>query len=539
MPVLFACKRINRRNTVAVVFLVVFSFNGTTRDREQSVWPKRLTYAAGIVPRGLNPLLDKAGWNEVSSVILGRLVRPDHKGRLEGDLAKSWSVSADGKTYTFELDEKAVWHDGQPFTADDVIFTWDALFDPKTQTTLDLNQAALARWTKTGPHRVVFELKQPDTGFLAAVTEIGILPAHRLRGKNINGEDFEREPIGTGPFRFMRREGSAFVLARHDTYHKGKPFFEEMVIRIIADDDARARAIAEGSADIGQVKPPHVAMLDQHAKRILRMRSGAWRGMPLNLRRPALQDKRVRQAIDLAIDRETIVNEALQGYGQVGYSPIPPASWAFTAQMNAKRYDPARATQLLKAAGWHFPNAPPPPGEKRVRMKDGKPFRLDWIVWKDEFFRRRGAEIAKSQLEEMGFHVQLHLVDGPTYNRLAENMGTEYDCYFGGWGGLLDPGDNLYKKYHSKGSQNRGGYANAQVDAWIEEARRMTDRAKAVALYEKVVAQITEDAVFLPIAYPEYIFATRADFSGVAEFTLDSWYEITKYAAEWGKAKQN
>jgi peptide/nickel transport system substrate-binding protein len=112
-------------------------------------------------------------------------------------------------------------------------------------------------------------------------------------------------------------------------------------------------------------------------------------------------------------------------------------------------------------------------------------------------------------------------------------MGTEYDCYIGGWGGLLDPGDNLYKKYHSKGSQNRGGYANPQVDAWLEEARRTTDRTKAIAIYERIVEQITEDAVFLPIAYPEYIFATRADFTGVEESTLDSWYEFTKYAAEW------
>jgi peptide/nickel transport system substrate-binding protein len=102
----------------------------------------------------------------------------------------------------------------------------------------------------------------------------------------------------------------------------------------------------------------------------------------------------------------------------------------------------------------------------------------------------------------------------------------------------LDPGDNLYKKYHSKGSQNRTGYSNRDVDKWLEEARRTTDRQKATDIYERIVRQITEDAVLLPLAYPDYLFASRADLAGIGEFTLDSWYEFTKYAAEWAPANR-
>lgn len=494
---------------------------------QQAAWPRQLHYAAGIIPRGLNPLLDRAGWNEVSSVTLGRLMRPNHSGGIDGDLAKVSLVSSDGRSYTFRLREGVTWHDGRPFTADDVIFTWDKLFDPATETTLDLNQASLERWREVDAHTVIFELKHPDSGFLAAVTEIPILPAHVFKDKNINSDSFDRAPIGTGPYKLVAAEARReYRFVRHETYHLGKPAFETLVVRIIGNDDERARAVAEGTVDIANVKPHHVETLRAAGRRVLRMRSGAWRGMPLNLNRPALKDVRVRQAIDLTINREALVREALGGYGQAGYSPVPPASWAFTAAMNTKRHDPEKAKKLLEEAGWK-------PGSNGVRSKDGRELELNYIVWKDEFFRLRSAQLVKEQLAAIGIRANLHLVDGPTYNRLAENMGTEYDAYIGGWGGLLDPGDNLYKKYHSQGSQNRGGYSNPEVDRWIEQARRETNRKRAIAIYEKVVAQITKDAVFLPLAYPDYVFATRAELAGIEEYTLDSWYEFTKFAAEW------
>lgn len=497
----------------------------------QSTWPNRLTYAAGLTPRGLNPLLDRNGWNEVSSAIVSRLFRPDHKGGIEGDLAESYTVSDDGRTYTVRLRREVFWHDGQPFTADDVVFTWQKLFDPATQTTLDLNQASLASTHKITNHTVEFVLKNPDTGFLAAVTEIPILPKHKLAGADINGDAFDNEPVGTGAYKLIARVDwdtlePAALLARHDRYHLGKPAFAELFIVVIADDAKRAQAIARGGADLGSVKPPQVEMLRAAGRRVYRMRTGAWRAMPLNLVNPALRDKRVRQAIDLAIDREAIVREALQGYGEAAYSPIPPASWAFRTEMNAKRYDPARAAALLAAAGWKKNTA-------GVLAKDGQPLRLRWIVWKDEFFRRTAAELIEKQLRPLGIHVELHRVDNSEYNRLAENMGADYDTFIGGWGGLLDPGDNLYKKYHSRGSQNRTGYSHAQVDKWLEEARRSTNRGDAVRLYRRIVEQITEDAVFLPIAYPDYVFAARAELAGIEEYTLDSWYEYTKFAAEW------
>ena len=146
---------------LALMLLPAIPAAAQSAQEQAARWPARLVYAAGIVSRGLNPLLDRNGWNEISSVIVSRLVRPDHKGGIEGDLAESWTVSEDGRTYELKLRENVFWHDGKPFTAADVHFTWQRLVDPKTETTLDLNQAMLHSFRTKGTHGFVFTLKAP------------------------------------------------------------------------------------------------------------------------------------------------------------------------------------------------------------------------------------------------------------------------------------------------------------------------------------------------------------------------------------------
>ena len=507
--------------------------------------PEALIYGAGLTPRGLNPLLDRNGWNEVSSVILSRLFRADHEGRIVGDLVESYTVSADGLTWTLQLRDNLRWHDGEPFTAADVLFTWQKLFDPATETSLDLNQPMLRDFAATGPYEFVFRLRYADAGFLAPLTEVGILPAHLLKEADINTDAFDQNPVGTGPYMLAAHEGTDYLFDRHAYYHFGAPAIPRLVLRIIPDDDARAEALARGEVHLAQVKPQHVPRLRalEHL-RVYRFRTGAWRGMPLNLRRPALKDVRVRRAIDLAIDREAIVAAALAGFGQAAYSPVPPVSWAFDPAMNQPRHDPARAEQLLEEAGWRRNAA-------GLRAREGEVLELNFIAWKEEIFRRTTAVLMRAQLEALGLRVNLHLVDGATYNRLADDMGTTYDGFIGGWGGLLDPGDNLGKKFHSRGSQNYMGYSNTEVDRRLARVRALPPqrRSEARRLYRQLVELLTAEAVFLPLAYPDYVFAADARLSlgpygrpAIAEESgrgaqhppvMDSWYEFPKFAHLW------
>jgi peptide/nickel transport system substrate-binding protein len=492
----------------------------------QEAPPRELIYGAGLTPRGFNPLLDTHEWNEVSSVVYSRLFRPDHTGKIVGDLVESYDVSPDGLTWTLKLRQNAQWHDGKPFTSDDVLFTWETLFDANTASSLDLNQPMVKSFEKQGEHGFVFRLKYADAGFLAPLTEIAILPAHRLRGKDVA---LIPHPIGTGPYKLVRRAGRDYIFEAHAAYHRGAPPIPRLTVRVIPSDDARAEAIARGEIHLGQVKAQHVEKLKAApGVRVYRMKTGAWRAMPLNLRRPALKDARVRRAIDFAIDRERMVAAAIPGAGQPAYSPIPPASWAFAPEMNARRHDPAAAARLLDEAGWKKNKA-------GRRERDGRPLTLDIIVWKDELFRRAAAEMVRDQLGALGITVNLHLVDNVEYNRLAGAMGDRFDTFIGGWGGLLDPGDNLAKKYRTGGSQNYGAYSNPEVDRLLDQVRGLgpAQREQARELYKKIVALVTADAVFLPVAYPEYVFAASTHVGGLDEFVCDSWYEFPKYAHEW------
>jgi peptide/nickel transport system substrate-binding protein len=494
---------------------------------------RTLIYGAGLTPRGMNPLLDGVEWNEVSSAIFSRLFRPDHAGNIVGDLVERHTVSRDGLTWTLRLRRNARWHDGAPLTADDVLFTWQKLFDPATNTKMHLNQPMVASFEKAGRHAVRFRLKYADAGFLAPLTEIPILPAHLLKDKDINSGAVDKEPVGSGPYKLAGREDNRFLMERHDAYHHGRPPIARLIFVVIPGDDERARALERREIHIAQIKAQHVEAL-VHAGphpfppvRVYRMSTGAWRGMPLNLRRPALSDRRVRQALDLAIDREAIAARALGGFGAPAYSPVPPASWAFTPAMNRKRFDRQRAAALLDEAGWKKDGA--------WRQKDGRALELEFIVWKDEIFRRTAAEMMKEQLEPLGIRVNLHLVDNVGYNRLAGSMEDQYDTFLGGWGGLLDPGDNLGKKYATGGSQNYGGYSNPEVDELLRRARATppAQREAARRLYAQAVELVTRDAVFLPVAYPDYVFAADARLAGLDEFICDSWYEFPKYAHEW------
>ncbi len=493
---------------------------------QESVETRELIYGAGLEPRGLDPMLDANEWNEVSSAVYSRLFRPDHEGRITGDLAESYTVSHDGLTWRIRLRRNVHWHDGEPFSADDVVATWNRLFDPKTETSFDQNQAMVLEWKKESAHEVIFRLRYPDAGFLAPLTEVPVFPAHKLA----SGHDLNQAPVGTGPYKFAGRNAAGhFLLERHAAYHFGAPRIPRLVLRVIANDDERAAALARGEVHLAQVKPQHVTRLAANSRlRLYRMGTGAWRALPLNLRRAALQDVRVRRAIDLAIHREQIVEKAIAGFGQPAYSPIPPASWAFDAAMNVRRHDPAAAERLLDSAGWKKNAA-------GWRERDGKPLALELIVWKDELFRRTAAELIRDQLKPLGINVNLHLVDNAEYARLSDNMGDAYDGFIGGWGGLLDPGDNLFKKYHSRGSQNYGGYRNPEVDRLLESVRavRPDRRSAARDQYLRLVRLLTDEAVFLPIAYPDYLFAADARVAGLDEFVCDSWYEFPRYASEW------
>ncbi|MBI4551788.1 MAG: hypothetical protein HY710_05930 [Candidatus Latescibacteria bacterium] len=494
-----------------------------------------LVYGGGLVPRGLNPLLEKNDWSEVSCLILSRLFQIDEQGQLLPDLVERYTVSPDGLTYTFVLRRNVVWHDGVPFTPEDVRFTFDMIFAPNTKTAYDADLSMVKTYAAKAPDTFIVILSAPSSSFLSKLSDPPILPRHILDGQDINGEAFEKNPVGTGPYTLIQKVSDReWVFERNARFHlSANPTpIKRILLRIVPDDDERARMAAAGAFHITQVKPQHIAMLKQNPDlAVYRFPSGAWRGMPQNLRRSFIQDRRVRQAISHAIDREVIVKEALMGAGQAAYLPVPPGSPVYDPSLFKPGRDVARAKALLAEAGWK-------PGPDGILQKDGQRFEYRIGIWKDEIFRRLSGDLIKRQLAEVGIPVDLDLVDNTRYQQIGDDMGTTHDTIIGGWSGLLDPDMNLSKKFSLKGSQNYMKYTSPDVDRLLERGRTIAEPAQRKAVYRELLTILRDDAVFIPLVYPDYVFVAQKNVRGLRDgMTVDSWYHFTRNAYKWSLAE--
>lgn len=518
-----------RRWTCGLVCLLgIMTPNGVASDENV------LRYAAGLGVNQLNPMLASHGWCEVSSMIFSRLYRAGHDGRMEFDLLESATFSEDLLTLTLGLREDVTWHDGQPFTSKDVLFTFGRLFDPKTETDFDKDLTSIDSFVADGDHRVVVRFKRPDPHLDGRLSEVPMLPAHLLRGENLSTTKFNEKPIGTGPYKFDRVEWDGIVwLKAHEGYHSGAPKIRRIRVEHVANDELRARMIAEKKVDMGCVKPQHLDLLKPLGeKAVKRFSSGAWRALVLNYRRTPTSEGKVRQAIAMAIDRGPIVKKALDGFGKPAFVPMVPGSWAYPATLEVNEMPRVgEAIKLLDDAEWVASKS----DGARVRSSGCliAKMTLKLIVWKDETFRMRTAEILKKQLTDIGFDVELHLHDNRGYNERASDMGEVYNGFIGGWGGLVDPIGNIYRKFHTEGSQNHAGYSNKAVDELIEKAMKTADRFKSAKHLAAAIDVVLDDVVFIPLVYPDYVFAVSRPINNLPSGPIDSWYEITKHAYLW------
>ncbi len=255
----------------------------------------------------LNPVINE--WNEASAHIVSRLFTIDLSGRIDGDLVDHYDVAEDNQTYTFTLRSGVTWHDGRPFTSDDVLFTFDEIVKPNARSDKRLNLGPIDSYNAPDPLTFVIHLSSPHSSLTTPLADLGILPRHVFENGSFDDDAvFDSSPIGTGPFRFVSRDSVEMVCEANETYFRGAPRISRLVVRPITNDDERVDAVLSGAIDIAQVTPNHVAMLSQNPSfEIHRFRTGVWRSMVMNVSRPILQDARVRHAISLGLDNDALI----------------------------------------------------------------------------------------------------------------------------------------------------------------------------------------------------------------------------------------
>jgi len=417
---------------------------------------------------------------------------------VEASLAEEWEISEDGLTYTFQLLEGVEFHDGTPFNAEAVVFNFERMLDeehPLHDTgpfPLSFFFSAVEEVAALDDYTVEFTLNEPFAPFmsnLAYPTGLIVSPT----AVEEHGEDFGRNPAGTGAYRFQEWVGNQrVVVTRNEDYWGGAPQPEAVVFRPITDANTRVAEMLSGGLDI-MVEVPPDAIADFRDAPDFQVQEQAgphvW-FLILNMREGPFTDQRIRQAANYAINKESLVTDVLQGTAEVAASPIAPAfAWAYNDDLEPYPHDPERARELLDEAGYD--------GEEiTFYVTEGGSGMLDPVAM--------GTAI-QADLAEVGMNVSIQTYEWNTFlNEVNAGLEGRADMAQMAW--MTNDPDTLpfltltTDSFPEDGGFNSGYYSNEEVDTILQQARISTEPEERAALYRQVQEMVVEDAPWVFVA---------------------------------------
>lgn len=465
-------------------------------------WAEPATLLSGAPVTG-------ASYQQIQRIIANGLVKLAYPSfEVEPDLAETWEVSEDSLVHTFTLRSGVTWHDGEPFTADDVKFTYDLVTNVEWPGGLDSYFAQIAGATehKAGEAdqlagvevidetHVRITLLQPDALFLAsAASRQRILPRHILESMavaEIDRSDFARKPVYTGAYIVEEwLQGESLTLRANPEYFGGAPAIETVISRFIPDPATAYAELTSGGLDLGTVSPDLLEAFTSDPNFTVRELPGLrviFLNFDLNL--PIFSDPRVRQAISHSVDKQTVIDALLLGKGEVGRSLVTPLAWIFNPDAPDYPYDPERAASLLDEAGWTM-------GDDGVRTNaEGE--RLAFTLTVPTANRQDGLAV-QPFLQEAGFEVTIEeqgagQVTGPLVVGEFEAAVTSWNNF------IIDPRADLQRWFQNPRPNDSTGYVNEEVDALFVEARAALDQEVEKSLYFEIQNLVATDA---PLVY--------------------------------------
>jgi len=512
-------------------------------------------YTEGLVGAmgRLNPVLD---WSnspdrDVDRLLYSGLMRFDSRGLPEPDLAESWGATEDGTIYNFTLRPNALWHDGQPVTSDDVIFTVELIKSPASFFPQDVK----ALWSRVEVIRLndknlQFKIQEPYAPFLDYLT-FGVLPKHLLGGIALDqllNAEFNVHPVGSGPYQFDHllvsgEQVTGMVLKRFDQYYGPRPFIDQVIFKYYPTSAAALDAYASGEvAGISQITtetlPKALANRDLsvYTSRMPQM------GFVLfNLKNPEvafLQDVKVRQALLLGLNRQRLIDLFLQGQAIPAHGPILPGSWAYFDGIPRVDYDPDAAIALLKQQGYVLAA-----DGSNVRVKENARLALT-LAHPDDPIHAQMAQSIQENWANIG--VQVTLIPAP-YDQLINNYLTPraYQAALVELAYPRTPDPDPYPFWHqaeATGGQNYSQWDDRTASEYLEQARVTADFGLRARLYRNFQVVFSHEIPSLPLYVPVYSYAVDANVRGVQlpplfdpsdRFLLiTQWYLITRRALE-------
>ena len=479
------------------------------KEQEQAGHPAEeeevstLVYGSGDYTR-INPAMDEHG--EINLLLFDGLTARNGHNEVVPGLAKRWEFDEDSCTYTFYLEEGVQWHDGEPFTAEDVKFTIESIMNPDNGSENAPNYEDVEEITVMDEKTIAFRLSAPNAAFLDYMT-MAVLPRHLLEGEDMQESAFFRHPIGTGPYRLDSwDEGQAIILARNEAYFRGMPGIGRVIFKIVPDDNARALQMEAGELDLALLTPKDARnFADREGYICYDMKTSDYRGILFDFHHEFWQRNRdIIPAVCYAIDRQSIVDAVLLGQGIPAYGPLQRNVYNDEA-VEHYDYNPAKAKEILEKAGCVM-------GEEGIYLRDGKPLSFIINVGAGDQVRLDIAQAAAQQIREVGIDCRVEI---PTQVDWSSQM-----AYLIGWGSPFDADDHTYKVFGTDKGANYSGYSNSQVDEYLLKARQSDDVFVRAENYHRFQEELAKDPAYAFICYIDAAYVADASIQGISADTV-------------------
>ncbi len=475
----------------------------------------------------LNPILaTDSSSGDINGLVFNGLVKYDKDLKLTGDLAESWKVLDGGTRIIFKLRKNVRWHDGKPFTSDDVKFTYEKLIDPSVRTPYGSDFLLVKNLVAPDPYTVEVTYKQPFAPALESWA-MGIIPKHIFSSGDFNSNPFNRKPIGTGPYKFKEWvTDEKIVLDANPDYFEGKPFISRYIYRVIPDQSVQFLEMRKESIDEIGLTPDQWRAYPEFFKNYNKFRypSFSYVYLGFNLNMPMFADKRFRKAVAHAINKKDIIDGVLLGMGKTATGPYPPQSWAYDPSVKDTAYDPEESRRLLTELGYSRI------GQSGYLEKEAKPLEFTIITNQGNTMRSLTAEIIQAQLKDVGIKVNIRVIEWSAFvHQFIDKR--NFEAVLLGWSLGRDPDQySIWNSEQTKeGRYNFVSYKNSEVDKLLDEGRRTFDQKKREVIYHKFHRILADDLPYIFLYYPESLPCVHKRFKAVEATAAGIGWNFNKW----------
>ncbi len=470
----------------------------------------------------------------ISELVFNGLVGIDEKQEIVPELAERSVISDNGRIYTFYLRKDITWHpregeEPMPFTADDVIFTYNIMMHPKTITPLKVRYEFIKTVTKIDDYTVRVSLKRPILNALAKFS-FKIIPKHGPENpKFLTREDpFVHKPIGTGPYMLKSITADReIILEANDNYFKGRPHIDKFVVRPFADQNIMSQALMFNAIDmIVLVNHRDIPQIQGDKRFVLQPYNAlSYSFFGYNMRNPLLVDKRVRKAFTYAVNRQEMLSSFFQDQGTIISGPFAPGSWAYNLDVQPLPYDPQKGIELLNEAGFVK-------GNDGIMEKDGEKLSLSLKVpiEKESEAVKRVVLAFKNYLNKIGVDIKGEFKEWLSWKEDVF-LNHDFDIIFASW--VFDDSADISSLFHSSEigpwKNNFGAYSNPEVDSLIVESKLTLDHEKRRTINRKLHAIVADENPYTFL----WTLTNYAAFNKKLRHVAIHPYNFFPYADDW------